>query len=215
MSTQIRVMLVDDHHIFRDGVKMVLEDEERFVVCAEAASVNEALQRIPEAQPEIIMTDISMPGESGIELVRQVKQGYPHIKVLVLSMHNEPDIISDIMMLEADGYILKNIGRKGLIESLDKVADDGSCYSPEVLTALMGKLKKTEKPKDDLSSLSEREIEIIKLVVQELSTSEIAEKLFLSKLTVETHRKNINNKLGIKTIVGLIKLAIRNGLTTA
>lgn len=208
-------MLVDDHKIFLDGIKTSLRNEKKITVVAQAHSVAEALAQVESVNPDIIMTDISMPGESGIELVRQVKERYPHIKVLVLSMHNEPDIISDIMMLEADGYLLKNIEKKQLVEAIDKVADNGSYYSPEVVSAMVEKVKKIKRPKDDLSMLSEREIEIIKLVAQEYSTSEIAEKLFLSKLTVETHRKNINNKLEVKTIVGLIKLAIRNGLTSA
>lgn len=205
-------MLVDDHKIFMDGIKTSLRNEKKFTVVEMATSVPEALEKIKTAQPDIVMTDISMPGVSGVDLVKEVKTTYPHIKVLVLSMHNEPDIISDIMMLEADGYLLKNIEKKQLVEALGKIADNGSWYSPEVVATMVKRVKKTEKSKDDLSVLSEREIEIVKLVAQELSTSEIAEKLFLSKLTIETHRKNINNKLGVKTIVGLIKLAIRNGL---
>lgn len=212
---QIKLMLVDDHRIFMDGLKSSLRSEKKYTVASEAASVAEAIEKIPAAAPDIIITDISMPGLPGTELVKHVKAHHPHIKILVLSMHDEPDIISDIMMLEADGYLLKNIDKKQLVEALDKIADNGSWYSPEVVTAMMSKLKKNEKPGDDLSMLTDRELEIIKLVGQEYTTGEIAEKLFLSKLTVETHRKNINHKLGIKTIVGLIKLSIRNGLASA
>ena len=205
-------MIVDDHQMFIDGVKSLLRKEKQFEFIAEANTGEDALRLLSEQVPDILISDISMPGMSGKELVQAIKKEYPGVKILVLSMHNEADVISDIMYMEAEGYILKNIGKQELVTALQKLSDGGTHYSDEVLLSLMRKVKKENKKEKETITLSDREIEIVKLIAQEFSNEEIAEKLFLSKRTVETHRKNIHQKTGIKTVVGLIKFAIRNDL---
>lgn len=211
----IKLMIVDDHRMFMDGIKSLLRREKQFEFIAEATSGEEALDLLKNYTPDILITDINMPGMSGKELIENVKVLNPEIKILVLSMHNEAEVISEIMMLEAEGYILKNTGKQELTSALHKIADGGTFYSDEVLLSLMRKVKKEARQDKEVVQLSEREIEIVKLIVQELSNEEIAEKLFISKRTVETHRKNINQKTNVKTVVGLIKFAIRNGIATA
>lgn len=212
---KLKLMIVDDHQMFIDGVKSLLRKEKQFDFIAEANTGEDALRMLQTVQPDILITDISMPGMSGNELIGQVKSKNPEIKILVLSMHSEAEVISEIMMQEAEGYILKNTGRQELSAALHKLADGGTFYSDEVLLSLMRKVKKEAKRDKEVVQLSERELEILKLIVQELSNEEIAAKLFISKRTVETHRKNINQKTNIKTVVGLIKFAIRNGIASA
>lgn len=212
---KIKLMIVDDHQMFIDGVKSLLRKDKQFEFIAEANTAEDALRIMQETQPEILITDISMPGMSGNELIENVKSKNPDIKILVLSMHNEAEVISEIMMQEAEGYILKNTGRQELSSALRKIADGGTFYSDEVLLSLMRRVKKEAKRDKEVVQLSERELEIVKLIVQEMSNEEIAEKLFISKRTVETHRKNINQKTNMKTVVGLIKFAIRNGIASA
>ena len=209
---KIKIMIVDDHQMFIDGVKSLLRNEKRFDFIAESNSGETALEILENITPHILISDISMPGMSGNELIKKVKELNPEIRILVLSMHNEADIISDIMMLEAEGYILKNTGKKELSTALQKIADGGTHYSEEVLLSLMHKIKKDKKHDSHIQKLSEREIEIVELICKEFSNEEMAEKLFLSKRTVETHRRNISLKTNTKTVVGLIKFAFRNGM---
>lgn len=206
--------MVDDHQMVIDGMRALLRKEKQFEFIASANSGEEALELLKVHTPDILISDISMPGMSGNELIKMVKEHYPEIKVLVVSMHNDPDTIGEVMMLEAEGYILKNTGRKELTAALEKLADGATFYSEEVLLSLMRKQKKEIRKEAEVAQLSGREIEIIGLIAQEYSNEEIAEKLFISKRTVETHRKNINQKTNIKTVVGLIKFAIRNELIT-
>lgn len=211
---KIKLMIVDDHQMFIDGIKALLRKETAFRFIAEANSGEDALEKLAAEQPDILITDISMPGMNGKELITRVKALNPDIKILVLSMHGEADVISDIMMHEAEGYILKNTGRKELSMALNKIVRGGTHYSEEVLLALTKKIK-TEQQKDkSIHQLTEREIEIIKLILQEYSNDEIAEKLFISYRTVETHRKNINKKTEAKTVVGLIKFALQNDIAS-
>lgn len=211
---KIKLMIVDDHQMFIDGVKSLLRKETGFEFIAEATNGLAALALLEKLQPDILITDISMPGMTGNALIEKVKALNPEIRILVLSMHNEPNVISDIMMQEAEGYILKNTGRKELSTALNKIAHGGTHYSDDVLLALTRKIKKENQKDKNVSQLSERELEIIKLIVQEYSNEMIAEKLFISYRTVETHRKNINKKLEIKTVVGLIKFALRNDIAS-
>lgn len=213
-ETKIKLLIVDDHQIVIDGMKALLRKEKQFEFIAEANSGQEALELLKVHTPDILISDISMPGMNGNELIKLVKEHYPEVKILVVSMHDDPETISEILMLEAEGYILKNTGRKELTTALEKLADGATFYSEEVLLSLMKKQKKEIRKDVEVAQLSAREIEIICLIAQECSNEEIAEKLFISKRTVETHRKNINQKTNIRSAVGLIKFAIRNELVT-
>jgi len=214
MSTikPFKILIADDHQLFIDGIKLIVRNAKNFNVVAEALNGTEAFKIIGEQDIDVLLTDINMPEMDGIELTRIVKDQYPNIKVLVLTMHNDLEIINEILQVEADGYILKNTGKKELIAALEKIVDNGTYYSNEVLVTLMQEGKRERIIHDNTKSLTEREVEILKLIVQEYSSVQIGEHLFISKNTVDTHRKNILQKTGIRTIVGLIKFAISNDI---
>lgn len=212
-SQTINILIVDDHQMFLDGIKNLLVKEKNLHVVAEANTGIEALDVLVKTPIDLVITDINMPEMSGTELTRQIKKDYPHIKVLVLSMYNDREIIHEIVMTEAEGYILKNSNKKELLNAISRIIDHGTYYSNEVISIMTENYVSKEKIRDRTQELSSREKEVISLVCQEFTTAEIAEKLFLSPLTVETHRKNILRKTNSKTIVGLIKFAIDNKLT--
>ena len=207
-----KILIVDDHQMFIDGIKSLMRNEKNFQITSQALSAEEALDIIKINPPEIVLTDISMPGMSGLELTKIIKTTYPDIKVIVLSMHNDREIVSEIMMSEAEGYILKNTGKKELKEALEHIAADGTFYSREVLSTMMEKVKKEKKAAEQTSALTERELEVLQLICQENSSEKIAQKLFISRRTVDTHRQNIMEKTKSKTLIGLIKFALRNEL---
>ncbi|MBI4645921.1 MAG: response regulator transcription factor [Bacteroidia bacterium] len=216
-KTPANILIVDDHQMFIDGVKLLLRKAENFNVVAEAINGKQAIDIIRNCdgrnyEINLVITDISMPEMSGVELTRLIKEEFPHIKVLVLTMYNDREIVNEIINSEAEGYILKNTGKKELIEAINRILDNGTYYSNEVVAIMMEHVKSEKKQAEQTKALTPRELEIIQLICQEYSTAEIAEKLFLSPLTVETHRKHILRKTNSKTIVGLIKFAIKNNL---
>lgn len=213
MKTPVKIMIVDDHQMFIDGIKSLLRKEENFQVVSEQVCAEAALKQLEkDTVVDIVITDISMPGMNGIELTKLIKFTYPDMKVLVLSMHNDKEIVGEIMMSEADGYILKNTGKQELLEALTRIMDNSTYYSKEVLSIMVKKVKKERKIEAETRNLTNREIEVLKLICQEYSSQEIADKLFIGRRTVDTHRQNILQKTKVKTIVGLIKYGMRNGL---
>lgn len=215
MKDCCKILIVDDHQMFIDGIKSLLMGQERYKVEYEANDGYTALDILANNEVDILISDLSMPEMSGTELVRKVKQTYHDIKVLVLSMHNNRETVGEILMAEAEGYILKNTGKKELIKALDRITNDSTFYSNEVMSIMFEKVKKEKKITSEIQELTEREVEILRLIVQEYSSDEIADKLFISRRTVDTHRKHILKKTASKTIVGLIKFAYRNELVDA
>jgi DNA-binding NarL/FixJ family response regulator len=208
----IKILIVDDHQMFIEGIRALLRKEAHMQFVGEANTGEAALALLETTPADILITDISMPSMDGIALTREVKQKWPDIKVLVVSMHNDPTVIGEILLAEAEGYILKNTGKAELVAAIHQLMNGGTHYSPSVLATLMRKTKEQTKAEDELRELTERELEILKLIVQEYSTADIAEKLFISPRTVDTHRKNIMLKTQSRTLVGLIKFAFRNEL---
>ncbi len=209
---EIRILIADDHQMFIDGIKSLLRKDKRFVFVKEALNGAEAFDFISSNEVDLVITDISMPGMSGTELTKKIKQDFPNVKVLVLSMFKEKSIINEIVKAEAEGYILKNTGREELVSAIEKIVDNGTYYSHEVLSQLILKNSKVQKKSEFNTSLTERELEIIRLIAEELTTAEIADKLCISPRTVDTHRKNILEKTNSKTIVGLMKFIFENGI---
>lgn len=215
MDDKVRIFIVDDHQILIDGVKSLLRNEERFQILNEALSAKDALSKLAEDYNyDILITDISMPEMDGVELSKRVKQLYPEIKILVLSMYNNQQVATEIIMSEAEGFILKNTGKQELVAALNAISDNGTYYSREVLSAMMQKVKSDKKTEEEIANLTDREAEILQLICEELSSEQIAQKLNISKRTVDTHRQNIYEKTGCKTIISLIKFALRNNLAT-
>jgi DNA-binding NarL/FixJ family response regulator len=213
MDKEVKIVIADDHQMLIDGIKALLRKEKKLVFVHEAADAESALEYISHKPTDLLITDISMPGMSGTELTKKVKQQFPSVKVLVLTMFNDPAIISDIIESEAEGYILKNTGKSELVNAITKIMDNGTYYSSEVLNTLLAYKKNVSaNSSEGREELTPRELEILKLVTEEKTTAEIAEKLFISVHTVDTHRKNILKKTKCKTIIGLIKFAFENNL---
>lgn len=212
MDRDIKIVIADDHQMFIDGVKSLLSKEKNLNFVHEASNAEDALSFIKKNEIDLLITDISMPGMSGTELTKKIKQEFPNIKVLVLSMFNDPAIVNEILQSEAEGYILKNTGKQELLSAISKIMDDGTYYSNEVMNILLKQNRKKLIEPNTKEQLTERETEILKLVCEEYTTAGIAEKLFISPRTVDTHRKNILEKTQSKTIVGLIKYAFENNI---
>jgi len=212
ISSTIKIIIVDDHQMFIDGIKTLLRADKKIKLIGEALNGEQALKLIEENPIDIVITDIEMPGMSGIELTKEIKKNHPHIKVMVLTMYSDREIVNEILMTEAEGYVLKNTGKQELISAVNRIYDGGTFYSHEVVELLMGNYASNKKTDNIINELTPREKEIIALICDELTNTEIADKLFISPLTVETHRKNIFKKTQAKTIVGLIKFAINNKL---
>ena len=167
---------------------------------------------ITENEIDLLITDINMPEMSGVELTKIIKKNHPEIKVLVLTMYNDYQIIYEILMAEAEGYILKNIERDELKTAINRIVDNGTYYSNEVLSVMMKGTVKEKKTQNMIKDLSSRELEILKLIYDENTSTQIAENLNISKLTVETHRKNIIAKTNIRTTIGLIKFVAEHNI---
>ena len=208
----IKILIADDHQMFIDGIKSMLRKQKDLHIVAEANDGKPALEILRNQEIDLLISDINMPEMSGTELTKIVKSELPHVKVLVLTMYNDREIISEIVTAEAEGYILKNTGRAELIEAITKIMDHGTFYSNEVVDIMMQEVRKAKEIEENTKSLTTREKEILQLVAQEHSTVQIADKLFISPRTVDTHRKHILQKTNSKTIVGLIKFAIENEL---
>lgn len=211
-TNKINILVVDDHQLVIDGLKSMLAEEKKYVVKNEALNGQQALEIIT-ANPndyQLIITDITMPLMTGIELCKIIKEQFSHIKVLILSMHNSIAIVKDALNAEADGYMLKNTGQDEFLKAIERILGDGTYFSQDILPIILNQFQKERK--DALKSvLTIREKEVLELIVQEFTSKEIADKLFISKQTVDTHRINIMQKTDCKTLVGLIKYAIQTG----
>ncbi len=209
-----RIMIADDHQLVIDGIKSMLADDPDFQVTKEVndgAAALKALDAGPGAY-DLLITDISMPAMNGIDLCRTVKQRHAAVKVLMLSMYHDPFMIKESISAEADGYIVKNSGRGELLQAIGRIMSDGTYYSQEILPVIL-KIMKNENKIPQAGPLTSREHEILKLIVKELTSGEIADQLFISKKTVDNHRANLLHKTGCKSTIGLVKFAIYNGLT--
>lgn len=211
-KNKTNILIVDDHQLVIDGLKSMLASEKNYVIKGEALNGQQALEMITSKPEEyqLVVTDITMPLMSGIELCKIVKEQFPQIKVLILSMHNSITIVKDALNAEADGYMLKNTGQDEFIKAIERVLGDGTYFSQDILPIILNLFQKENK-ETLKNALSQREKEVLELIVQEYTSREIAEKLFISKQTVDTHRINIMQKTDCKTLVGLIKYAIQSG----
>lgn len=213
MSTTYKILLVDDHQLVIDGIKSLLANTQ-YIVTEEALNGQEAMSKItatPDAY-DILISDISMPLLTGTELCKTVKQNYPKIKVLLLSMYSSTPTVKEVVTAEADGFMLKNSGREELLNALHKVVNDSTYYSSEIIPIIYNQIAKEKAQKDNITVLTEREREILTLIVREYTSEEIANKLSVSKKTVDNHRANILEKTKSKSTIGLVKYALKNGI---
>ena len=210
-NKKITLGIVDDHQIVIDGLKSLLHGHDQFEVTIECTQPLLMLDLIGKKPVDILLTDVMMPGMNGAELSKAVHQKFPEIKILALSMSGQGDLVNQ-MIEDADisGYVLKNIGKLELVKALEKISGGGIYFSEEVLEEMTRAAER--KKENEEVNLTVREIEIIRLIEKEMSNKQIAEKLFLSERTVETHRKNIFRKTNTASVIGLVKYAYEHKL---
>lgn len=211
MNNKANILIADDHALVLDGLKLMLDKQKHLTVAAEATSGKEVLELLLLHPIDLVITDLSMPGLKGIDLIREIKQQFPVVRLIVLTMHNEEEIISEIMYAEAEGYVLKNSDKSVLLKAINEVLAGRAHYDEEVIDLFLKKVKK-ERKTQTAQALTERETQVLRLILQELTSKEIADTLFISKQTVDKHRLHIMEKTGVKTLVGLIKYAIAQGV---
>lgn len=202
-NTKTKIFIVDDHQIVIDGLKLMIESFNGFEIIGETNHPECLIDRLKDIQVDIILTDVSMPEISGVELTRQIKKQYPHIKILALSMFGDCKVIHEMIDAGISGYILKNTGQKELLEALNCISEGKNYFSNEITL----QLARAYKQGHEESRLTDREIEIIRMIERDYNNKQIAGMLFISERTVETHRKNILRKTNTQTVVGLLKYA--------
>lgn len=214
MKQTMNVAIVDDHKMFRQGVEAMLDDIPELSLAWGASNGKETFDKLKDQVPDVILMDITLGEESGITLTEKILETFPEIKVLGLSMHKEDNYIVKILEAGAKGYLLKDAGSEEMVRAIKKVYEGDTYYSSHVTNVLMKHITQGTKPseKGDLIPLTSRETEILKLIAEEYSNPEIAQKLFISIRTVDTHRRNLLDKLHAKNTAGLVKYAIKHGL---
>jgi len=212
----VKIIIADDHQLVLDGLKALIKDVPEFELIAEANNGQEVLDMLKNITVDVVLIDIDMPVLNGIETTRKLTETYPKVKMLALTMHNEKAMINTMLEAGASGYILKNADREELVGAIKKVAAGQQYFSSDVTLALLS--KQSNKPSsaaiaiEPLIPLTQRETEILKLIAEGLSNTQIGEKLYISPRTVDTHRTNLMRKLNVSNIAGLIRYAINNGL---
>lgn len=211
----IRIILADDHAIFREGLRALLEDQQNMEVLAEAENGREAVRLARELSPDLVVMDVTMPGLNGVEATRQITSSSSKIKVIALSMHPDQRRVAEMLAAGASGYLLKNSAFEELTRAIRSVVEHGNYFSPAVIGPIVHeylRLSSSEQPSG--SSLTPREREVLQLLVEGNTSKETAFLLHLNVKTVDTHRQRIMRKLNLNNLADLTKYAIREGLTS-
>nr|WP_299033380.1 response regulator transcription factor [uncultured Tenacibaculum sp.] len=207
------IILVDDHKMFLDGLLSIFNNEEAYNILLTANSGENVIKYIdtnPNQSIDIVISDISMPDIDGITLNDYIKKARPEIKTLIVSMHTDTGMIDTLIKNDVDGYLSKNATQSELLLAVKTILGNDKYFSESVKQAYMNNV--FNKGKDTMVTLTKREKDVLKLIAEEYTTQEIADKLFLSKHTIESYRKNLISKLNVKNLAGLTKYAIKLGL---
>ncbi len=206
-----RIVLADDHELVRDGIKSLLESETEFKVVAEASDGKEALEVIAGELPDLLIVDIRMPRMTGLEVVKQLSRDFPKVKKLVLSMHDSEEYVVESIEAGADGYLLKGSSKAEFLKALNSIAAGGKYFSGDVSQIIIdnfvkGKAKPSSKPlpeSEEISQLTNREKQILELILDGKGNNDVAEALNISRRTAEVHRFNLMKKLNVKNLIEL------------
>ncbi len=215
MKTTIRLVIADDHEIFRDGLALMLSKQDTVVLTGQAADGEELLRLVAETQPDIVLTDIKMPRLSGIAAARILLQRHPHLKIIALSMFDEEDLIVEMLETGAKGYLLKNADKKEILEAILTVYDGSIFYCKHTtarLASLIVKSKFDAQKRPHEALFTDREKEIIRLICRQHTAQEIGGMLYLSKRTVEGYRTRILEKMEVKNTAGVVIFALKHHL---
>jgi DNA-binding NarL/FixJ family response regulator len=217
VAEQKSIIIIDDHPLFREGLKTIISRDDRFKVIGEAGSGHEGLEITKRLKPDLVIVDISLPDQSGIQLTRDLRRLFSETKILIVSMHSKIDYIAEAFQAGATGYVVKESASERLLQGLKSVVKGDyyldSSVSHAVVENLMKSPLKAAKITDaDYASLTPREQEVMRFLAEGLSSKAVAEKLFISPKTVENHRANIMNKLGLHSTIELVRYAAKLGL---
>ncbi|RYJ36668.1 Two component LuxR family transcriptional regulator [Flavobacterium anhuiense] len=208
----VNLLIADDHTMFLQGIIALLEQEPNITVIDKAVNGIEALEIVKKGIVDFIILDISMPEMDGIELSKILKKQYPNVKILIVSTHSNVMVISRLIRIGVNGYLLKNAEKVELLKAINTIASGENYFAEELEEKHLSNSSRIEKQVSNLTELSSREKEILVLIAHEYNTAEIAEKTFISLNTVNTHRRNLLSKLNAKNTAGLVKYAVENGL---
>jgi len=217
VAEQKNIIIIDDHPLFREGLKTIISRDDRFKVIGEAGSGHEGLEITKKLKPDLVIVDISLPDQSGIQLTRDLRRLFSETKILIVSMHSKIDYIAEAFQAGATGYVVKESASERLLQGLKSVVKGDyyldSSVSHAVVENLMKSPLKAAKITDaDYASLTPREQEVMRFLAEGLSSKAVAEKLFISPKTVENHRANIMSKLGLHSTIELVRYAAKLGL---
>lgn len=212
---RLRVVIADDHGVVRQGIRGVLEAIEGLEVAGEAADGDEALRMVRELEPDVVILDVNMPGRTGLEVATELREDANPVRVLILSMHDDPEYVLQAVRSGADGYVLKDAAPAELREAVQAVHEGREYFTARVTQQLSVGLRQEiveEQLRTRLESLTNRETEVLLHVAEGLTNREIGEKLEISPRTVETHRERLMDKLRIRTVAGLTRFVVENEL---
>jgi len=212
----MKILLVDDHRLIRDAIRSYMEDDDEYEIVGEASQGQEAIRTLEALEVDVVLMDINMPIMGGIECTKEIKKRWSKIKVIALSMMSDNQHIKQMMGAGASGYVLKNCTEKELKKAIKMVYEGNTYYSAEVTEVVMVNLMKNNNTKTSNlvvdMPLTEREKEVLELIIKEHTNNEIADKLFISNRTVDAHKRNLLEKTGSKNVAGLVMYAINNQL---
>lgn len=208
----MKIILVDDHHLFGQSLRLLLAEMVQPENIAVFKNGFDVLKHLEDNPADVVISDLQMPEINGIELTKKIHETWPEVRVLILSIDDDPGKIREAISAGASGYLLKDTDQAELIEAIEKLTNGLPYYSEKVLKIITASDTASLVISNKLAILSAREIEVLKLIAEEYASHEIADKLFVSINTVESHRKNLLKKIDVKNVVGLIKFAMRNRL---
>jgi DNA-binding NarL/FixJ family response regulator len=208
----LKVIIVDDHEIFRNGLQTILKRIENIKLIASASNGSEFLELLKKEVPDVVLMDIKMPVIDGVDATRYALEAHPEIKIIALSMFGDEEYLQQMIQAGAKGFLLKNITRKELSHAIELVFAGGNYYSEELLSFFTKKYIQEIPPEQDDLQITKREMEVLQLVAEGFSNQEIADRLFISKRTVDGHKNNLIVKTGSKNMVDLLVYSIKKGL---
>lgn len=215
----IKILIVDDHKVVRDGLKFFLKDVPNFDIVAEVENGKKALEILSDSQVDLVLTDINMPEMDGYSLIENLRADFPNVRIIVMTMVDGARNIKQVISMGVNGYILKNADQDSVILAINQVTEGKDYFQNEVTQAIIHDITKKKKIASELTpklsfdtELSKREKEVLKLITREKSNNEIADELFISVRTVETHKTNLLLKTGAKNVAGLVLYAIEHDL---
>lgn len=209
----IRILIADDHGVMRAGLRALLEDEPSMEVVGEASNATQVFNLVESLKPDLVLLDIGMPDQNGIEITRQLKKQYPHIQVLILTVYEDESLLRETIQAGASGFVIKRAAEAELMAAIQAVSQGYMYIHPAITHLLLKDLSpKVDPKKGAIEDLTRRELEIMRYIIRGYTTRQIAEALFISPRTVEGHRASIFSKLGIKNRAELVALAERFGL---